>query len=169
MLKIYDVVVASEVNMPYLVSLLASEIIDIPKMLDSIEIELALDAYKNAKSLIRRIRKRLTWVKLRNYTKSLLQKVDACTVPSEQEKKNLLEILPGYQKIKVIPHSLDLSQYTDHYGPPDPNSLVYTGSFTYHANLDAAYYFLHEIYPRIKTCPPSAFEDYWRYWRCVIK
>jgi hypothetical protein len=114
----YDVLIASEVNMPYLVSQLASEVIGVPKILDSIEVSLAKDAYKNAPTLDRRIRNGLTWLKLKGFTKSLLQKVEACTVPSEQEKQNILEIMPGYTNVKVIPHSLDLAQYTGSFGEP---------------------------------------------------
>lgn len=151
----YDVLIASEVNMPYLVSQLASEVVGIPKILDSIEVSLAKDAYRNALTLDRRIRDGLTWLKLRGFTKSLLQKVEACTVPSKQEKQNILEIMPGYSNVKVIPHSLDLAQYTGSFGEPRPNSLVYTGSFTYFANFDAVDYFLKEIYPRIKLSAPE--------------
>jgi len=139
-----------------MVSLLASKIKGIPKVLDAIEVALALDAYKTETSFLRRIRKGLTWLKLRGYTKSLLQKADACTVPSEQERENLLEIIPGYKNLKVIPHSLDLSQYSGPYEAPYPNSLVYTGSFSYYANKDAAYYFLQDIYPEIKKMIPEA-------------
>jgi glycosyltransferase involved in cell wall biosynthesis len=101
------------------------------------------------------MRNRLTWRKLQGYTKSILKNVDACTVPSELEKHNLLEILPGYPGIKVVPHALDLSQYAGPFGHPQPNSLVYTGSFTYYPNQDAAYYFLEQIYPRIRMSVPE--------------
>jgi polysaccharide biosynthesis protein PslH len=151
----YDVLVASEVNMPYLVSQLAYESVGVPIILDSIEVSLAKDAYKNAPTLIRGIRNGLTWLKLKGFTKSLLQKVNACTVPSEQEKQNILELMPRYSNVKVIPHSLDLAQYTGPFGEPLQNSLVYTGSFTYHANFDAVDYFLKEIYPRIKLFAPE--------------
>jgi glycosyltransferase involved in cell wall biosynthesis len=154
-LESYDVLVASEVNMPYLVSQLASEIVGIPKILDAIEISLAKDAYKNAGTVGQRVRNGLTWLKLKGFTRSVLQKVDACTVPSEQEKQNVLEILPEYPNVKVIPHSLDLAQYTSSFGEPRPESLVYTGSFTYFANFDAVKFFLKEIYPEIKLFAPN--------------
>jgi glycosyltransferase involved in cell wall biosynthesis len=76
-------------------------------------------------------------------------------VPSELEKANLLEIMPGYSGMRVVPHALDLAQYTGAFGNPQPNSLVYTGAFTYYPNLDAAYYFLNDIYPRIKQSVPE--------------
>lgn len=153
--KPYDVLIASEVNMPFLVSQLASETTGVPRILDAVEFALIKDAYTNTSAPGLRFRNWLTWMKLKGFTKSLLQKVDACTVPSEQEKRNLLEIVPGYSNVKIIPHSMDLSRYSGDYGTPRPNSLVYTGALTYHANFDAVDYFLREIYPHIKVKVPG--------------
>jgi hypothetical protein len=50
----YDVMVASEVNMPYLVSQLASEVTGIPKIIDAIEFSLAKDAYNNSETMSQR-------------------------------------------------------------------------------------------------------------------
>lgn len=147
----YDVIVASEVSMPSVVSLLAARIDGVPKVLDALEVALAKDAYERQASPLHRIRYGLTWYKLRRFTKEMLQKSDACTVPSEQEKQNLLEIMPQHSRIEVIPHCLDLPHYAGSFGPLQPMSLTFTGSFTYHANLDAAYYFLEDIYPRVKA------------------
>jgi hypothetical protein len=116
---------------------------------------LAKDAYNNAGTMSQKIRNGLTWVKLKGFTKSVLQNVEACTVPSEREKQNVLEITPGYTHIEVIPHSLDISRYTMSVDNPHPVSLVYTGSFTYFANLDAMDYFLKDIYPQIKLSAPK--------------
>jgi glycosyltransferase involved in cell wall biosynthesis len=154
-LEPFDALVASEVNMPYLVSRLATEVTRLPKIVDAIEIALAKDAYENARSPMMRLRHGFTWNKLKTYTRSILQNVDACTVPSEQEKANLLEIMPGYAGVKVVPHALDLTQYTGAFGSPRPGSLVFTGSFTYHPNQDGAHYFLQDIYPRIKQFVPE--------------
>jgi len=151
----YDALIASEVNMPYIVSQHAAEIVGIPKVLDAIEFSLAKNAYENSKTLPQRVRNGLTWLKLKSYTKSLLQTMDACTVPSEQERQNLLEIAPKYSNVKVIPHALDITQYTNTFGASHPNSLVYTGSFTYYPNFDAMDYFLREIYHFIKLAVPN--------------
>lgn len=151
----FDAMVASEVNMPYLVSQLASEVTGMPKIVDAIELSLAKDAYNNAGTMKQRVRNGLTWLKLKGFTKFVLQNVEACTVPSEIEKQNVLEIMPAYTNIKVIPHSLDLAHYTVPVDNPHPNLLVYTGSFTYFANLDAMEYFLREIYHQIKLSAPK--------------
>lgn len=151
----YDVVVASEVGPPSVVSLLASEAMGVPKVLDALEIGLAKDGYYGQASPIRRIRHGLTWFKLRRFTREVLRRSSACTVPSWQEKLNLLEIMPGHMCIEVIPHCLDLAHYAGDFGLPQAGSLIFTGSFTYGANLDAARYFFGDIYPRIKASLPE--------------
>jgi glycosyltransferase involved in cell wall biosynthesis len=151
----YDVVVASEVGAPALVSLLACRVDGVPKVLDALEVALAKDAYEGQSSPLRRLRHGLTWFKLRRFSKEMLRQAEACTVPSKQEKQNLLEIVPKHSRIEVIPHSLDLTYYAGSFGSPKPKSLIFTGSFTYHANLDAARYFIQEIYPHIRTGLPD--------------
>jgi glycosyltransferase involved in cell wall biosynthesis len=152
----YDLVVASEVSAPSLVSLLLSRIPDIPKVVDALEISLAKDAYLNAIGVRSKARHGLTWFKLRNFTRDMLLKCDACTVPSIEEKKNIRAMLPRDYPIEIIPHSLDLDLYRECKQAIEPNSLVFTGSFTYHPNLDAARYFIREIYPAIRTQEPNA-------------
>lgn len=151
----YDVVVASEVSSPSVVSLIASRIGHIPIVLDGLEVTVAKDDYHKQTSIHGRIRKGLRWYKLSRFTHEVMRSARACTVPSKQEKQNLLEIMPEHPRIEVIPHCLDSSLYNDTFGPPQPGSLVFTGSFTYHANMDAAYYFLKEIYPRVKESLPG--------------
>jgi glycosyltransferase involved in cell wall biosynthesis len=151
----YDLVIASEVGAPSTVSLYASRIVDVPTILDALEIALYIDAYQMQTQIIQRIRNGLTWFKYRRYTREVLQQSNACTVPSEQEKQNLEKLVPESYPIEVIPHSLDMDYYHDSYGPPEPQSLVFTGSFSYYANLDAVRYFLEEIYPDVKNKNPK--------------
>jgi len=152
----FDVIVASEVYAPSLVSLLISDIQGIPKILDAIEIALAMDAYKSQKRVLSRVRNGLTWIKLRQFTKNMLRKSTACTVPSSEEKKNIISLVDERYPVEIIPHSLDLDQYKESYELAEPNTLVFTGSFTYHANLDAVRYFSNDIFPEIrKQLPPA--------------
>lgn len=151
----YDVVVASEVNAPSVTSLLASRIDGLPKVLDAIEVGLAKSDYYEGKSRFQRIRRGMTWFKLRRFTKELLSRSSACTVPSLVEKQNLTEIMSTYTNIEIIPHCLDLNHYRGSFGAARENTLVFTGSFTYKANLDAAFFFLERIYPQIKARIPD--------------
>ena len=152
----YDLVIASEVGAPSIASLYASRIVDIPTILDALEIALYKDACQKQTQTIQRIRNGLTWYKYRRYTREVLQQSNACTVPSEQERQNLEKLVPEGYPIEVIPHCLDMDYYHDSYGPPKPQSLVFTGSFSYYANLDAVRYFLEEIYPDVKNKNPKA-------------
>jgi polysaccharide biosynthesis protein PslH len=146
----FDVVVASEGHAPALSSLLASTISGVPKILDALEISLAKDAYQNEPRLVRRLRNGLTWFKLREFSKHTVQKCDACTVPSVQEERILREILPHDFPVEIIPHGLDIDYYESAHTAAQSNSMVFTGSFRYHANLDAVQYFREEIYPEIQ-------------------
>ena len=152
----YDVVIASEVGGPGVVSLLAASVTRTPVILDAIEISLLKDAYYNQSLGGRRSRNGLTWLKVKKFTRDVLRQANACTDPSLQEKNNILEIAPEFSPIEVIPHSLDLARFNSSFGHPRAKSLVFTGSFTYHANQDAAYFFLGEIYPRLKDLVPEA-------------
>ena len=98
----FDIVIASEVYAPALVSFLASKITGIPKVLDGLEIGLAKESYYKASNLLQRIRCGMTWSKLLVFSKRMLNNSAACTVPSEQEKKNFREIAPPDFPIEVI-------------------------------------------------------------------
>jgi glycosyltransferase involved in cell wall biosynthesis len=147
----YDVVIASEGNAPSIASLYATKIKGIPKILDAIEIALYMDAYAGQNQPFMRLRRGLTWLKYRRFVKDLLRNSDACTVPSLQEKINFESFAPKNYHIEVIPHSLEINQYKGNFGPIDSQSLVFTGSFSYHANLDAVRFFLQKIFPKIQS------------------
>lgn len=151
----YDVIVASEVYAPSLISFLTSGIDGVPKILDAIEITLAKDAYEKQPRLSAKIRNGLTWFKLWRFTRDMLRKTNGCTVPSREELKNLRALAPEGYFIEMIPHSLDLDQYDLYQEAAVANSLVFTGSFTYGANLDAVQYFARDIFPLIREQEPA--------------
>jgi glycosyltransferase involved in cell wall biosynthesis len=150
----YDLILVSEVSAPSVASFYASKIKGIPKILDALEIALYRDAYHNQTHLIKRIRNGLTWFKYRRFTQKVLQQSDSCTVPSKQEKNNLEKLVPANYPIEIIPHCLDIAHYQDSYGPIE-QSLVFTGSFSYHANFDAVRFLLEEIYPNVQKQNPD--------------
>ena len=152
----YDLIIASEVGAPSIVSLYASRIVGVPKILDALEIAFYKDAYMSQKQTTKWLRNGLTWFKYQKYTREVMHQSDACTVPSEQEKRNLENLVPEHYPIEVIPHCLDIDHYqNDSFGPPEPQSLVFTGSFSHFPNLDAVKYFLEEIYPDVKNKNPK--------------
>lgn len=147
----FDVVVASEVNAPTVTSLLASRIQGPLKILDALEVGLAKNDFYLERSPLRRIRRGMTWYKLRRFTKKLLNSYNACTVPSMQEKQNIMEFVTNQTHVEIIPHCVNLDYYHGSFGLPERDTLTFTGSFTYQANSDAAAYFFEQIYPLIKS------------------
>jgi len=150
----YDLVIVSEVGAPSVTSLYASRISGVPKILDALEVAYYQDAYYGQKHPIKRLRNGLTWFKYRRFTRNMLQRSDACTVPSREEKYNLEKLKSVNYPVEVIPHCLDIDYYRDSYGPVKPQSLAFTGSFSHYANLDAVRYFLEDIYPTVQDQNP---------------
>jgi glycosyltransferase involved in cell wall biosynthesis len=64
-------------------------------------------------------------------------------------------MVPGYQPIEVIPNCVNLADYRNVCEAPQPETLIFTGSFRYSANHDAMVWFLSEVYPRIRAQIPS--------------
>ena len=151
----YDLVLASEGNAPSVTSLFATQVKSVPVVLDGLETGLQKDAYYQESSMVRRMRHGVTWAKLRGFTRQVVRAAALCTVPSEPEKRNLLEIVPDHTRIEVVPHSLEVDRYTGSFGLLESKMLSFTGSFAYEANLDAARFLLQEIYPRLKARLPE--------------
>ncbi len=146
----FDAVVASELSMvPYTISIRG-----IPAILEDSELSIADDALRTG-SLAKRARCYLTWLKLVSYLNSVLPEFAACTVVSESEKGRLMNAVPNYRNVKVIPNAVDLSRYDGDFGAPHPNTLVFCGALTYSANYDALRFFLRDIYPLIARDVPN--------------
>ena len=57
--------------------------------------------------------------------------------------------------VEVIPNCIDLSDYQEINEYPQPNTLIFTGSFRYHANYDAMIWFLTDVFPIIQAEIPD--------------
>ena len=146
-----DVVVASELAMaPY-----ALHLPGVAALLEDLELSVFRDAVRQPSMLPHRVRPALTWLKLCAYLRSVLPRFAACTVVSEQERANLRAVCPAYTSVEVIPNAVDLSGLGGSFGPPCPNTLVFTGALTYSANYDAVSYLLREVWPLIARAVPD--------------
>jgi glycosyltransferase involved in cell wall biosynthesis len=134
-----QVVIASQIDMlPY-----ALELPDTPLILEELELAVHFDATRKS------LRRRLTLLKLTSYLRNALPRLAACTVVSNQEEALLERVAPGYQRVRVVPNGVDLTDYEADYGWVEPNSLIFSGSITYAPNEDAMRFFLDDIYPRV--------------------
>jgi glycosyltransferase involved in cell wall biosynthesis len=147
----YDVIIASQLDMaPY-----ALTRPDVPALLEELEMAPFWDD-RDSPSLPRRWRASLTWLKLSAYVRSILPRFASCTVASETELRLLRDVAPRYSNAHVIPNAIDLSRYTQWFGPPEANTLVYSGALTYDANYDAVLHFARDVQPIIRESIPDA-------------
>ena len=151
----YDVLIASDVGCGLSVIPYFMGVNQTPKVLDSVEVALIREKYLRQTSPLGRIRYGLTWLKFKRYLGRAIWECEICTVPSEEERRHLLEIFPAYRNVEVVPHGLDLARYKGDFGDPEPNTLAFTGSLIYPVNLDAMQFFLGEVYPIIRSQVPN--------------
>jgi polysaccharide biosynthesis protein PslH len=147
----YDVVIASEIDMaaysPYFRNL--------PALLEEVEIGVLYERFTQAASFEQRLRRGLTWLKHRRYLASLLKNFRACTVVSARERELLAQTVPEYETIEIIPNCVSVADYSDVHEAPQPNTLIFSGAFSYAPNYEAMVWFLHKVYPLIQTHIPD--------------
>ncbi len=148
----YDLIIASQLSMaayhPYFKN--------IPSIFEEVEIGLSFGEAHHPSDLRKRLRHAFTWLKLRFYLSQLLGSFQACTVVSEQECLLLARKFPEYKaKIEVIPNCLQVSEYENLQSTLKPNQLIFSGSFRYHANYEAMFWFISKVYPRILEQVPD--------------
>ncbi len=147
----YDLIIASQWN----TAAYQQHFNGVPAIFEEVELGSLYSKKDQASNPLLRARHALTLLKLRHYMGRLLPRFESCTVVSKIEAALLQRMVPGYEKIEVIPNFLDLNSYTDNIGPPEANTLIFSGSLSYFANYNAMIWFLGEVYPRIKRRIPN--------------
>jgi polysaccharide biosynthesis protein PslH len=147
----YDLVIASQLSM----SDYCQGRHHTPVLLEEVEVGVLLDQFTQATSIWRRFRYGLTWYKFRRYLAILLRSSAACTVVSEAEKRLVIQNVGCEPPIHVIPNCISMSDYLGINKSPQPNTLIYTGSFRYSANYEAMVWFVSEILPLIQAEIPD--------------
>ena len=147
----YDVVVATQIDMavyhPYFHG--------VPAILEELEIATLYERFLNAQSLKSWLRAGLTWTKHRRYVDAVLAHFHACTVVSEQEQAILARTVPRYAGVRVVPNGVDLAGYNHIIHEPQPETLIFTGSFSYYPNYEAMTWFLGQVYPYVQRQLPD--------------
>ncbi len=147
----FDLVVASELSMaayrPYFKH--------VPAIFEDLEIGLTLEGSPRRSDWRNQFRHALTRFKLRFYLRRLLQSFPAITVVSNQEKDLVQRNFPKVKNILVIPNCINLDDYRDIRMKPKSDTLIFTGSFRYHANHEAMHWFVGEVFPLVLEKLPS--------------
>ncbi len=151
----FDLVIGSQWDtMPYMLN--AKSLQHTPKLLEEVELSIYRKQIAMATTPAQKLRKRMMWDKWRHFMNQSLAHIDGCTVVSRPEIEPILECRPGFAPIEVIPNGADIDYFTGDFGPPEPDSVVYTGAMTYYVNFEAMKWFLGEIWPRVVAQVPAA-------------
>lgn len=146
-----DLVIASQIDMaPY-----ADLVPHARRILEELELTVLREAVARGGNPITRLRRALTWQKHSRYVAKILRHFDGCTVVSEEEYQQVMNIARSTLPIKIVANGVDTAQMGGSFGLPTPNTLIYTGALSYDANLDAMYYFVQEIFPLILAENPE--------------
>jgi glycosyltransferase involved in cell wall biosynthesis len=135
-------------------------VVGVPKVYDSVDcISLLFEkALHLAPSLASRLVARLDLGRTRQYEGRLISQYDKVLVTSPQDKEALLE-LDGHseqeKKIAVLPNGVDLEYFAPANGDRAPETLVFSGKMSYHANVAAASHLVQEVMPLIWARRPG--------------
>lgn len=149
----YDLVIASQLDM----AVYSRHFGQTPALFEEVEVGVLYENFVRAESLWPRLRHGLTWAKHRRYLTSLLRDFQLATVVSERERDLLVAQIPrgGHRPVAVIPNCVDLASYRAVEGNPEPDTLIFTGSFTYQPNYEAMHWFVGQVYPHIQAEAPA--------------
>lgn len=148
----YDLVIASQqATAGY-----AAAFAGVPSIFEEVELGVFETRRAQATSHLARLRGALTIVKLQHYLRRLLPAFSACTVVSRAEHNLVTQLIPKYEAVEVVPNCVDLTRYAGHASPALPETLIYTGAFTYKPNYDAMTWFVGNVLPQVRARVPDA-------------
>ncbi len=104
------------------------------------------------------------WMELprtRRHEARLVRTFDQVLVTSQADRQAFLDLdyggsPPDPAHITVIPNGVDPEEFPPGDGKYNPDTIVFTGKMSYHANITAAVYFAREILPRVWRSRPQA-------------
>ena len=147
----FDIVIASQVG----TAGYGRHFQNIPALFEEVEMGIYHEQLAQADSFKSRLRYRLTLAKQTTYLREILQYFDTCTVVSEPERALVKTAVPDYTNVELIPNCMNLADYDSVRVAKRPNSLIFTGSFTYHVNHQAMEWFVREVNPLVQAQIPD--------------
>lgn len=140
-----DVIVVSTVDV---VEYIGNDL-DVPSLLIDHNCEFGVIERKSklTSNLFCKMRYSISWKKFAKWEASVLRKFDVVVMPTEADKRRMIEFAPDIRNIVVIPNAADTEYFDSSNWLPDDCSMIYNGALTYSANLDAVHNYLENIYP----------------------
>ena len=141
---------------------LKSRLPNVPVVWDSVDCisHLFQQAAKQSRSFFGKFMTRLELSRTRRAEGDLACQFDHMLVTAPSDRNALLGLVPqgkSPSEISVLPNGVDL----DYFHPSaefqrDPETIIFSGKMSYHANISMAKYLVEEIMPRIWKVRPAA-------------
>jgi glycosyltransferase involved in cell wall biosynthesis len=128
----------------------------IPRVFDEAEVGVIRDGFRTHPPGLARYRRGLTWWKYGHFIRHLVDLFDRTTTVSEVERQHLADAHCNASALRIVPNGVD-RQELKRKNEPRPGRMIYSGSVTYSANLDAVRYFARDIFPVIRQARPATF------------
>lgn len=137
----------------------------VPVVWDSVDCisHLFSQASHHSRSLKGRIMTRLELEWTRRYEAWLIQQFDQVLVTSRVDRTALRKLLKGKDgrdetqasPIDVLPNGVDLEYFAPSPEEREPNTLIFSGKMSYHANISAALHLIKDIMPHVWSIRPN--------------
>jgi glycosyltransferase involved in cell wall biosynthesis len=141
---------------------LKSRLPGMPVLWDSVDCisHLFRQATKQSRSFFGKFMTRLELGRTRKAEGDLTCRFDHTLVTAPADRSALVELVPPGKsppEISVLPNGVDLEYFhASANGQRDPETIVFSGKMSYHANVSMAKYLVEEIMPRIWRSRPAA-------------
>lgn len=131
----------------------------LPVVFEEAEVAVIRDRFRAARGPAQRMRQGLTWWKYSRFVRGLCRHAAMTTVVSENEGALLGGIGCDLASVAVVPNGVDALDLEWPRPSRPANRLVYPGSVTFSANLDAVSWFLEAVLPLIHAKRPDV--EFW--------
>ena len=125
------------------------------RIFDEAEASVFYEQFKTQRHPLKRLRYGLTWWKFARFMRRLVDRFDATTVVSGNERALFARMGCDAERIQVVSNGVDAGDLRVN-GAPTPAALIYPGALTYSANYDAVRHFLSDIFPQVRQARPDA-------------
>jgi glycosyltransferase involved in cell wall biosynthesis len=121
----------------------------------NVEYEVFQRMQEGERSRLRRAYHGLEHLRFRRFEQAWWRRVDACVVTSPREEQ-IVRREASLTPAAVVPNGVDTERFRPEPGAVRPRTLVFNGLLQYRPNLDAAYWLVDEIWPRVVARCPDA-------------
>lgn len=127
----------------------------VPRVFEEAELGAYRAAHDGPAAPWRRLRSALTARKAERFVTGLIATFERSTVVSAVERDYLVALGADPERIAVVPNGTRIGSLPS-VRARRRGQIIYPGSVTYGANLDAVRYFVHDVLPRVRRVRPDA-------------